>query len=175
MDIVFKVGKHIHIIEHLTHGRNRSSLETTYKQFIQPTLGYGDIIKSNMTDKKSQLIENVNKRAAYIIYLAIRATISNMLFGDIIWVSMETRWRHHRMYAFQQNCISFILSIPNRIPSYVRGMYSYQVRDADTLGIFPHRLGMLQQGRSRLCIWLFLWCLVPQINHLPPVCWSIFG
>ena len=28
---------------------------------------------------------------------------------------------------------------------------------------------------SRLCNWLSLRCLVPWINHLPPVCWSTFG
>ena len=31
------------------------------------------------------------------------------------------------------------------------------------------------QGSSRLCNWLSLRRLVPWINHLPPVSWSIFG
>ena len=30
------------------------------------------------------------------------------------------------------------------------------------------------QGSSRRCEWLFLWCLLPWINHLPPICWSTF-
>ena len=31
-----------------------------------------------------------------------------------------------------------------------------------------------EEFRSRLCNWLPLWCLVPWINHLLPVCWSTF-
>ena len=30
------------------------------------------------------------------------------------------------------------------------------------------------QGSSGLCNCLLLWCFVPWINHLPPVCWSTF-
>ena len=29
-------------------------------------------------------------------------------------------------------------------------------------------------GSSRLCDWLSLWCLLPRMNHLPPVCRSTF-
>ena len=136
-------------------------------------LDYRDIITSHIIDEQSQLVEHVNNRAGCILNRAIRVIISNVHFGKINWVSMETRWRHHRMYAFRQNCISFILSIPNCIPWYVCSMYSYQLRDADTLRPIPCRLDMLQQGRSRLCIWLFSQCLVPRISHSPPVCWSI--
>ena len=28
----------------------------------------------------------------------------------------------------------------------------------------------IRQGSSRLCNWLSLWCMVPWINHLPPIC-----
>ena len=31
-----------------------------------------------------------------------------------------------------------------------------------------------QNLRHWLCNWLSLWCLVPWLNPLPPVCWSIF-
>ena len=34
---------------------------------------------------------------------------------------------------------------------------------------------IILQESSRLCNWLSLRCLVPWINHLPPVCWSTFG
>ena len=39
----------------------------------------------------------------------------------------------------------------------------------------PSHVEHVLQESSRLCNWLSLRCLVPWINHLPPVCWSTFG
>ena len=122
---------------------DRNSLEIIYKSFIQPTLEYGDIIMSNMTDEQSQLIEHVNKRAGCIISGAIRGTSSNVLFEELSWVSMETRRKHHRIYAFHK--IVFNLSPPylrNCIPSYGHDISSYQFRDADALQTISCRLDL---------------------------------
>ena len=99
-DIVIKAGKGVDILAHLMYRLDRNSLEIIYKSFIRPTLEYGDIIMSSMSDEQSQLIEHVNKRAGCIISGAIRGTSSSVLFEELSWVSMETRRKHHRMYAF---------------------------------------------------------------------------
>ena len=41
--------------------------------------------------------------------------------------------------------------------------------------MFRFSTSIFDKGSSRLCNWLSLWCLVPGINHLPPVCWSAFS
>ena len=102
---------------------------------------------SNMTDEQSQLIEHVNKRAGCIISGAIRGTSSSVLFEELSWVSMETRRKHHRMYAFHKIVLN--LSPPylrNCIPSYVRDSSSYQLRDADEQGTIPCRLDLFHKS-----------------------------
>ena len=160
-DIVIKAGKRVDILAHLMYRLDRNSLEIIYKSFIRPTLEYGDIIMSNMTDEQSQLIEHVNKRAGCIISGAIRGISSSVLFEELSWVSMETRRKHHRMYAFHK--IVFNLSPPylrNCIPSYVRDISSYQLRDADALRTIPCRLDLFYKS--------FFPLAVRERNLLPP-------
>ena len=127
-DIAIKACKRVDILAHLKYRLDRNSLEIIYKSFIRPKLEYGDIIMSNMTDEQSQLIEHVNKGVGCIISGAIRGTSSSVLFEELSWVSMETRRKHHRMYAFHK--IVFDLSPPylrDCIPSYVRDISSYRI------------------------------------------------
>ena len=105
--------------------------------------------------------EHVNKRAGCIISGAIRGTSSSVLFEESSWVSMETRRKHHRMYAFHK--IVFNLSPPylrNYIPSYVRDISSYQLRHADALRTIPCRLDLFYKS--------FFPLAVREWNLLPP-------
>ena len=74
---------------------------------------------------------------------------------------METRRKHHRMYAFHK--IVFNLSPPylrNCIPSYVRDISSYQLRDAEALRTIPCRLDLFYKS--------FFPLAVREWNLLPP-------
>ena len=46
---------------------------------------------------------------------------------------------------------------------------------SDSFGSCLHFLIGCSTGSSRLCNWFSLQCSAPWINHLPPVCWSLFG
>ena len=123
---------------------------------------------SNMVDEQSQLIEHVNKKAGCIISGAIIRINSNMLFEILSWVSMETRRKHHGRYAILE--IVFDLSPPYlrySIPSYVRDISSYQVRDAGALRTILCRLDLFYK--------LFFPLAVLEWNLLPSELKTIYG
>ena len=107
----------------------------------------------------------------------------------LVWFNPEAFVGHHRMFPF---IICLILM------NYLMEFYFIGFVNAHLPGCFcpwtfrlniglntspsdsfvsylNSHLGYSAGEFQALCNWLSLRCLVPWINHLPPVCWSTFG
>ena len=99
----------------------------------------------------------MSNKAGCIISGAIKGTSSNVLFEQLFWMSMETCRKHHKIYAFHS--ISIFLSpayLRNCLPSYVRDISSYQLRDADALRTVLGKLDLFYNPFSSGGLWVEL-------------------
>ena len=89
-----KASKGIGVIKKLLISLPRNVSQTIYISFIQPHLGYGDILYDR-TDDESFIskLEQVQYNTALVIIGAIKCTSSSKLYRELGLESLESRRR----------------------------------------------------------------------------------
>ena len=124
---------------------DRKTLEKLYMSFIRSKLEYGGIIWDNCSQEQSDMIENVQLRAAKIVSGAIRRTHTELLYSELCWEPLQVRRHKQRlttMYKIKNNDAPTYLC--NTLPDTVAHTTDYNLRNRDDVSMFKTRTKTFQ-------------------------------
>jgi hypothetical protein len=80
----------------------RKVLEYLYITTVRPVLEYGNIIYDNCSLQDSNLLDQIQRKAALICTKAYRHTSTERLYHELGWNSLKTRRKVHKFNIFYQ-------------------------------------------------------------------------
>ena len=92
--------KGISLLKYLSKYVDRKVLNLSYKLYVRPHLGYGDIIYHNQRADLMQLIEQVQYKAALTVSGCWQGTSRERLYDELGWESLSDRRWARRMSTF---------------------------------------------------------------------------
>ncbi len=88
-DLATRASQSLEILNALKHKLDRATLEKLYIAFVRSKLEYSCITWDNCSNQLSDMLENINYRAAKIISGAIHRTSHNIVYGELGWESLK--------------------------------------------------------------------------------------
>ena len=124
-NIVKTAGKRVDVLSRLMFKLDRHTLEILYTAFIRPTLEYGDVLLSNITDMQCEKLELVQKRVGKIVSGAIRGVSRDVIYHELGWETLEERRKKHMLLLFHK-------IVHGKSPAYLSALLPYRVQQQST-------------------------------------------
>ena len=93
----------------------RKAKEKIYESFIKPIIEYGNIIYSNSTITKLNLLDKLQKRCAVICLNSYKLTETVLLYRELGWDTLEHRRKTHKL------CLMYKI-IKKMTPTYLHNL-----------------------------------------------------
>ena len=120
-----KASIRINLLRALKFRVSRKSLEKIYFAYIRPLLEYSDAVWDNCSTAAKKQLDAIHFEAARIISGATKLCISDKLFSESGWESLQTRRHKHKLIIFKTfRLIPTSFAIPSFHPRFVHGTVS---------------------------------------------------
>ena len=143
--IANSAGKCVDVLNALKFKLDRKTLEKLYLSFVRSKLEYGNIIWDNCTQEQTDMLENVQLRAAKIVSGAIRRTHSELLYKELGWETLKeprSKQRLTTMFKIYNNEAPTYLT--STLPNIVAENTPYNLRNRENLAGYKTRTKMYQ-------------------------------
>ena len=111
--IIINASKCLDVLNALKYKLDRCTLEKLYFAFIRSKLEYASIVWDSCSKQLSDLVENVQYRAAKIVSGAIHRTSHALVYKELGWEHLEERRKKQRLKIFYK-------TIHGQTPSYLQ-------------------------------------------------------
>ena len=123
-DIVVNASKCVDILNALKYKLDRATLEKLYFSFIRSKLEYASIDWDNCSKQLSDLLENIQYRAAKIISGAIHRCSHDIVYNELGWEYLAERRRKQRLKVMFK-------TIQGETPNYLRSSFPTPLGEND--------------------------------------------
>ena len=144
-DLAVSANRILDVLNAFKYKLDRKSLERLYFTYVRSKLEYGSIVWDNLPKYLSDLLEDVQARAARIICGATINTSRSMIYKELGWETLQERRKIQRlvtMYKIQNGIAPSYLC--NSLPEpHETG---YTLRNNDLLPTFRSRINIFQKS-----------------------------
>ena len=121
-DLAVRAGQCVDVLNALKYKLDRCTLEKLYFAFVRSKLEYANIIWDNCPKQLSDILENVQYRAAKIVSGAIHRTSHELVYNELGWEYLEERRKKQRLKTLFK-------TIHGETPIYLQEVLPAQLRD----------------------------------------------